>query len=33
MHSILLSSFFFNEPLLTRQSYFFRIKIHHHQAH
>jgi hypothetical protein len=24
---------FFNEPLLTRQSYFFRIKLHHHQAH
>jgi hypothetical protein len=31
MHSILLS--FFNEPLLTRQSLSFRIKLHHHRAH
>jgi hypothetical protein len=32
MQLTLLSSFF-NEPLLTRQCYPFRIKLHHHQAH
>jgi hypothetical protein len=31
MHPTLLSSF--NKPFLTRQSFFFRFKFHHHRAH
>jgi hypothetical protein len=31
MHPTLLPSF--NKPFLTRQSFFFKIKLHHHWVH